>query len=187
MVVYTNQKLLDNADRQFLTHLWNQEYLIWKKLTNSHDDYQSTCGTSASIESLMNDWADGLLCRFDAMLRLGRDNDYLLRVADFALCAAIDRPLRWKAFLRYSLAQKPDKVERTFNTLISREFKDVPWDAFIESRHKLSDVLLSGLSTKIVEPVTVSFSISSTVATALPKVHGIAAATAIPIEQLIKQ
>jgi len=144
MVVYTNQKLLDNADRQFLPEMWNKEYLIWKKLTNSQDDFQTTCGTSSCIETLMNDWADGLLKRFDAMLRLGRDSDYLLRVADFALCAAIDRPVRWEVYLRYSLAQKPDKVERTFNTLIGREFKGVTWEAFIESRHKLSDVLLSG-------------------------------------------
>ena len=187
MVVYTNQRLLDYADRQFLPEMWNKEYLIWKKLTSSHDDYQATCGTSSCIETLMNDWANGLLKRFDAMLRIGRDNEYLLRVADFALCAAIDRPVRWEAYLRYSLAQKPDKVRRTFNSLIGREFKDVTWEDFIENRHKLSDVLLSGLSTKSVEPVTVSSSTSSTMATALPKVRGIAAAPPIPTEQLIKQ
>ena len=187
MVVYTNQRLLDNADRQFLPDLWQDEYLIWKKLTNHPDDVQATSATFSTVATLMNHWAEGLLKRFDAMLRLGRDHEYLLRIADFALCAANDRSKRWEAFLRYSIAQKPDKVRRTFDTMIGREFSSVTWEAFIESRGKLTDVLNTGLVTPVAQPSSVLPSTSSSIATALPKVHGIAAATPIPIEQLIKQ
>lgn len=187
VVVYTNQRLLDYADRQFLPESWEGEYLIWKKLEELPDEYQATCGTSKTIASLMNHWADGLLKRFDAMARLGRDNEYLLRIADFALCAATERKKRWDAFMRYSIAQQSDKAQRTFETMIKREFNNVTWEVFIESRRYLTDLLHSGFRTEADKSTTDSSSIFSGVATALPKVHGIAAEKPIPIEQLIKQ
>jgi hypothetical protein len=187
MVVYTNQTLLDNADRQFLPESWDAEYLIWKKLNNFPDEYQATCGTSNTIASLMNHWADGLLGRFDAMVRLGRDHEYLLRIADFALCAATDRNKRWEAYLRYSIAQQPDKVQRTFETMIKREFGGVTWDAFIDGRSALTDVLRSGFHTDTVPNAAVATSTVSSLATALPKVRGIAAERPIPSKHLIKQ
>ena len=187
LVVYTNQSLLDNADRQFLPESWEGEYLIWRRLTNQPDDVRATCATSNAVAKLMNHWADGLLKRFDAMLRLGRDHEYLLRIADFALCAANDRSKRWEAFLRYSIAQTPDKVQRTFETMIGREFSSVTWEAFMECRGKLTDVLNTGLVAPFAQPSSVIPSTSSSIATALPKVRGIAAAIPIPTEQLIKQ
>lgn len=187
MVVYTNQKLLDNADRQFLPESWQDEYLIWKKLEELPDDYQAACATSNTIASLMNHWAEGLLKRFDAMARIGRDHEYLFRIADFALCAANDRNKRWEAFLRYSIAQKPEKVQRNFVTIIGREFPNVTWEMFTECRGKLTDVLNTGLVTKSDPPSMDIPSTSSSVATALPKVRGMAAESPTPIELLIKQ
>ena len=89
--------------------------------------------------------------------------------------------------MRYSIAQKPDKVQRTFETIIAREFSSVTWEVFMENRGKLTDVLNTGLVAHVVEPSSVIPSTSSSIATALPKVRGIAAATPIPTEQLIKQ
>ena len=187
IVVYTNQKLLDNADRQFLPESWHDEYLIWKKLIELPDDVHATCATASAVTTLMNHWAEGLLRRFDAMLRIGRDHEYLLRIADFALCAANDRSQRWETFLRYSIAQKPDKVKRTFETIIGREFSSVTWEAFIESRGKLTDILNTGLVAPFAQPNNVIPSMSSSYATALTKVRGVAAVPPTPISQLIKQ
>lgn len=187
MVVYTNQRLLDDADRQFLPESWHDEYVIWKRLINFCDGYQATCATSGAVATLMNHWAQGLLERFDAMMRLGRDHKYLLRIADFALCAANDRSKRWEAFLRYSIAQKPDKVQRTFETMICREFPGVAWASFMESRGRLTDILNTGLLAHFSKTSSVVSSTSSSFATALPKVRGIAAELPIPTEQLIKQ
>lgn len=185
MVAYTNQSLLDNADRPLHPEAWLNDYLIWKKLENYDDGYQATCSSSDTIASLMNHWAEGLLNRFDAMARLGRDAEYLCRIADFALCAANDRTMRWMAYLRYTLKLQPEKAQRAFDTMIKREFPGVTWDKFIEERTKLSDAIHSSLQTNAApsQPATKP---SPGITTALPKVHGIAAATAVPTEQLIK-
>jgi hypothetical protein len=185
MVVYTNQKLLDNSDRQSLPEIRDGEHLVWKKLIGLSDDYQAACGAPTTITSLMNDWADGLLRRFDSMTRLGRDHDYLLRIADFALCAATERSKRWEAFLRYSIVQQPDKVQRTFESMIRREFVNTTWEDFMEYRRRLTDVLNTGLIVRASDSATGS-SASSGVATALPKVRGIATESPVPAEQLIK-
>ncbi len=168
MVAYTNQLLLDNADRPLRPEAWLNDYLIWKKLENYDDGYQATCSSSDTIASLMNHWAEGLLNRFDAMARLGREGEYLCRIADYALCAANDRTKRWMAYLRYTLKLQPEKARRTFEIMISREFPGVTWDSFIEERTKLSDVIHSSLQTSAApsQQATVT---SSGMATALPR------------------
>lgn len=185
IVAYTNQSLLDNADRPLRPESWCNDYLMWKKLENFHDEYQATCSSSETIASLMNYWAEGLLNRFDAMARLGRDSEYLCRIADFALCVANDRTMRWSAYLRYTLKLQPEKAQRTFETMIKHEFPGVTWDNFIGGRRKLSDSIHSSLQTNATPSQTATVS-SSGIATALPKVRGIAAAIAVPFEQLIK-
>jgi len=175
MVVYTNQRLLDYADLPLRADLWNGEYLNWKQLEGLPDDVLATCGSSEAMESLLNHWGRGLLNRFDAMFHLGREHNYLFRIADFALCASLERSLRWKSYLRYTLVQTPEKVKRTFDTFISREFRDVTWDAFIQARAELSAVLQSGVTT----PTACTPSATSSVASAMPKLRGIAAASAI--------
>ena len=158
--------------------MYNDEYLIWRRLDGHPDTIQAACGSAETVEQLLDDWASGLLKRFDAMYHLGRDPAYLKRIADFALCAARSRTLRWKSYLRYASVQDADHVRRTFESFTHREFPNVTWEAFLGEVKSLCDVLHA------VPTVGVPPAPSSSPATALPKVRGIAAAGAIEVEGL---
>jgi hypothetical protein len=134
MIVYADEAMLDAADRLPRPPLLAGEYMIWRTLRGNRPEIQAACAAEETVASLLNDWARALLKRFDAMHRLGRDETYLRHIADLALCAASERPLRWKLYQRYAMAQEHDRVRRTFDTFISREFPDVTWEDFIEGR-----------------------------------------------------
>jgi hypothetical protein len=182
MVVYADEGMLDTADRLPRPPLPSGEYLIWRNLAGHADSIQAACGSDETIEKLLDNWGAALIERFDAMYRLGREPDYLKRIADFGLCAAKNRPLRWKCYLRYATAQAtqaPDHVRRTFDTFTHREFPDVPWQDFIDQLSSLCDVLGAVPARPV--PATPT---RSQPATALPKVHDITAVKPIQINKL---
>lgn len=180
MVVFADETMLDTADRLPRPPMPGDDYLIWRKLRGYSDRFQAACGSAETIESLLNDWACALLKRFDAMYSLGRDPEYLKRIADFALCAAKDRSLRWRSYLRYATAQDADRVRSTFEKFTVREFPDVGWEAFIKELLCLRDVL-GAVPARVFELP----SPPSHPSTALPKMRGIAAVPPIEEDQLV--
>jgi hypothetical protein len=119
---------------------------------------------------LLDDSSAALLKRLEAMYHQGHDRPYMKRLADFALCAARSRTLRWKSYLRYALVQEPDHIRRTFESFTQREFPDVDWESYLKEIKSLSDVL------KIVSVPARQPAASSSLPTALSKLHDMAAA-----------
>jgi hypothetical protein len=122
MVVFADEAMLDTADRVPRPDLLGRDYLIWCGMQGYPDTLRATCGAQENIESLLDDWSAALLKRLEAMYHQGHDRPYMKRVADFALCAARSRTLRWKSYLRYALVQEPDHIRRTFESFTQREF-----------------------------------------------------------------
>jgi hypothetical protein len=172
MVVFVDDRLLDTADRVPHPHLWKNEYLIWRHLKGQSSSIQAACASDAAVETLLDDWADGLLKRFDAMFPIDREHQYVCHVADFTLCAARSRTLRWKAYVRYALVQEADRVRRTFDSFTNQEFPDVPWDGFVRELESLRDVLCAQHVPQAAPSLP---AVSSSVVTATFKLKDIAA------------
>jgi hypothetical protein len=170
MVVFADEAVLDTADRVPRPDLLGGDYLIWCRLQGYPDTLQATCGAQENIEWLLDEWSAALLKRFEAMYHHGRDRSYMKRIADFALCAARSRTLRWKSYLRYALVQDPDHVRRTFESFTQREFPNVDWKSYLKELKSLSDVL-KNVSVPARQPAP-----PSSLPTALSKLHGMAAA-----------
>jgi hypothetical protein len=132
MVIFENEELLDVADRVPRPDYHDGQYLMWQALKGADTGYFAACASRTAIEAILDDWAEGLLKRFDAMIGLSRDRVDLKRIADFSLCAARSRNLRWKANLSYAATQEPDQVKRTFERFILPEFPHVTWDGFVD-------------------------------------------------------
>jgi hypothetical protein len=179
MVVFADEGMLDTADRLPRPNAYHDQRFGWRRLAGYPETIQAACGSAEAIEQLLDDWAHGLLRRFDAMYHLGRDPEYLKRIADFALCAARSRTLRWKAYLRYASVQDPDQVRRSFESFTHREFPDATWEAFLYEVKSLCGVLraVPAVGSQAAPP-------SSSPATALPKVRGIAAVRPIDLENM---
>jgi hypothetical protein len=176
MVIFADEGMLDTADRLPRPDSYNDECLFWRRLAGYPDTIQAACGSAEAVEQLLDDWARGLLRRFDAMYHLGREPGYLKRIADFALCAAKSRTLRWKAYLRYASVQDADQVRRTFESFTHREFPNVTWEAFLDEVKGVCDVL------RAVPAVAIQTAPPSSPVTALPKLRGIAAVPPIEVE-----
>jgi hypothetical protein len=178
MVLFADEGMLDTADRLPRPNVHSEQYFVWRRLAGYPETIQAACGPAESIERLLDDWAQGLLRRFDAMYHLGRDRGYLKRIADLALCAARSRTLRWRAYLRYASVQDADQVRRTFESFTHREFPNVTWEAFLDEVKSLCGVL------RAVPAVGAQAAPPSSSATALPKVRGIAAVRPIDLENM---
>lgn len=131
MVIFENDVLLDVANRVPRPDLQAGQYLIWRTLKSASAGYFAACASGFAVEAILDDWAEGLLKRFDAMIGMSRDRADLKRIADFALCAARSRNLRWKSYVRYAATQEPDQLKRTFERFVLPEFPQVTWDGFI--------------------------------------------------------
>lgn len=141
MVVFADETLLRMAGALPRPTSHAGEPLTWRHLEGHKKQLQAACASEDCVRSLLNAWAESLLDYCDAMFRQGSDAHYRKRIADFALCAALDRRLRWRAYLRYATAQEPDRVRRTFDTFTQREFPNVEWSAFIKELSSFKDVL----------------------------------------------
>lgn len=140
VVIFENDLLLDVADRIPRPDHHDGHYLQWQPLKEAYPGYFAACASAECVEAILNIWAEGLLTRFDAMIGSARNRTDLKRIADFALCAARSRDLRWKAFLRYASVQESGKVKSTFDRFIHAEFPQVAWDDFIRELKSLRDV-----------------------------------------------
>jgi hypothetical protein len=140
MVVFENEMLLDVANRVPRPDHYDGQYLTWQAVKGERTGFFAACASGAAVEAILDDWADGLLARFDAIFRTTRDREDLRRSADFALCAARSRNLRWRCYLRYTATQEPDKVKRTFDRFIHPEFPDTSWNEFCVEMRAMKDV-----------------------------------------------
>ncbi len=93
--------------------------------------------------SFLDEWANCLQKRYDAMYGAGGEQDVLKRTADYMLCAAKTRAIRWQAYLRYALAQSPECVRQIFDTFTKNEFPDVPWQSYVDQMEDLRCLLKS--------------------------------------------
>jgi hypothetical protein len=143
MVIFAAYSLLDIAGRVNWPARFHGESLRWRHLQQYDESVQAACGPADSVEALLDEWATCLKNRYDAMYHDGRDQASLKRAADFMLCAARSRALRWEAYLRYAMAQDPDRVRQTFDAFARNEFPDVPWEAYLEEIKNLAGVLKS--------------------------------------------
>lgn len=167
-VVYAAHVVLEEAGRLEWPTAFRGELFLWRRLEGYDDSMQAACGSAETVEALLDEWATGLEQRFNVMYHEGRDMDSLKRVADFMLCAAVSRPIRWQAYLRYAMAQKPDRVRPTFDAFTRNEFPNVSWEGFLDHFKSLREVLKAR---SVYSPQ--SSASSSTVATRV-KLRGIA-------------
>ncbi len=141
MVVYAARSFLDAAGLiQWPTRV-RDEAFEWRPLDPDRDSVRASAGFDDTVVGLMDEWAGALLDRFDENFRRGSHLEPLHRIADFALCAAESRPLRWKAYTRLAIAQKPDVVRPTFDRFIKPEFPGATWEKLMNDIQDLGDVL----------------------------------------------
>lgn len=143
MVVYAVQSFLQAMEVETWPTGFRDEILLWRRLEQHASSIQAACGSAEVVTALLDDWATALKQRFDAMRRQGHDQPSLKRVADFMLCAAENRPLRWQAYLRYAMVQEPEKVRQTFDAFVRNEFPNVPWETYLDEIKSLGEVLES--------------------------------------------
>jgi hypothetical protein len=177
MAVFAAQALLDAAGRVTWPASFHGQTFFWRRLEQDDASIRAACGSAEDVETLLDDWATCLKQRFDAMHQHRHDPASLKQVADFMLCAAKSRLLRWQAHLRYAMVQQPERVRQTFDAFTQNEFPNVSWQAYLDELKTLGDVLKS---VSVVEPHPVA--VSSPV-TALSKLHGIAALPPADLQQ----
>jgi hypothetical protein len=143
MMVFAAQALLDTVGRETWPAEFHGELLLWRRLKQYDDAIQAACGSAESVESLLDDWGTCLKRRYDAMYHGGGDRAACKRVADFMLCAAKSRALRWQAHLRYAMVQEPERLRPTFDAFTRNEFPDMPFEAYLAEIKDLDAVLKS--------------------------------------------
>lgn len=141
MVVYAARTFLDAAGLVEWPTRVRDEAFAWRPLDPDRDSVRASAGFDDTVVGLMDEWASALLDRFDENFRRGSHLEPLHRIADFALCAAESRPLRWKAYTRLAIAQKPDVVRPTFDRFIKPEFPGATWENLMNDIQDLGDVL----------------------------------------------
>jgi hypothetical protein len=162
MVVFAAQSFLDAAGPMAWPDRFQGDDFLWRHLDHQDNSIQAACGSTETVQAMLDDWARELKKRFDAMHQGGEDPAHLKQIADFMLCAAVNRSIRWQAYLRYAMVQEPEKIRQTFDAFTHHEFPDVPWQTYLDEIKGLREVLAS-----------VRVAVSSLV-TALYRLRGIA-------------
>jgi hypothetical protein len=143
MVLCVSQSFLDTADCS-RPEKHEGEPLAWQQLPAREPAVWVTCASEAAVEHLLNSWGHRLLQRTDDTLAQG-DWERSLRTADLGLCAAVDRAIRWRLHVRYAAAQawspEPERVRRTFDNFVRREFPTWSWEDFSREHGSLSETL----------------------------------------------
>jgi hypothetical protein len=143
MVVFAAQSFLDTAGIIAWPAKFRGDTLFWHRLEQQDQSIQAACGSADTVEALLDEWASRLKQRYDAMRRQGLDAVSLKRLADFMLCAAKDRSLRWQAYLRYAMVQEPERIRRTFDTFTRHEFPGASWQVYLDEIKSLDEVFYS--------------------------------------------
>ena len=121
LVIFADRSLLDYAGRA----TWPVQVLrripaCWRRLFGRAESIRAACAPAKIVEALLDDWANCLQRRYDAMYGAGGEQDVLKQAADYMLCAAKTRAIRWQAYIRYALAQSPRRACDRSSTLSRR-------------------------------------------------------------------
>jgi hypothetical protein len=143
MVIFAAQSLLDYAAHATWPVQVRGEFLRWRHFRGHAESIRAACARANIVESLLDDWATRLRNRYDASYGAGGEQDTLKRIADYMLCASKNRALRWQAYLRYALAQAPDRLRPVFDTFTKSEFPAVPWQSYVDQMDDLRRLLKS--------------------------------------------
>ena len=106
----------------------------------------AACLPGDQAKAMLNEMAEKILDLLDAEISFTRNAEEtgrLLQLADFGLCAATDKTLRWRLYLRYGAVLPPDRVRRTFVSFIQREFPACEWEFYLAEMRSFHTVVLS--------------------------------------------
>ena len=145
LVLYVNQVFLE-ALNTALPADWKGMPCVWTPIRGETVFTSAACLPADKAKAVLNEMAETILERLDAGIPCNRnrdDNAALLQLTDFGLCAATDKNLRWRLYLRYGAALPADRVFRTFVTFIQREFPECQWQSYLAEMQSLHAVLLS--------------------------------------------
>ena len=120
----------------------------WTNVVDEAVPTWATCLPSDLAKQWLNESAARLRDRIDTEIAKsggepGPDRASLLRWSDLALCAATEKSLRWQLYLRYGDSMEPDRVRRTFDAFVQREFPSCSWDFYLKEMKDLADVICS--------------------------------------------
>ena len=140
LVVYVNEDLLYDAMNERLSGQRGADQFRWVGIKDGPQAVRAASGSASIVESLLNSWAQSAIDRFDRCFD-PEDFRRFKPIADFALCAAQTGDLRWKSYLRYALSQEPERVRRTYENFIRREFPKCDWDSFVRQYGSVASLL----------------------------------------------
>jgi len=110
--------------------------LTWRGVREADPPAWASCASQDAVVHLLDFWGRAALLKADGRLRDPDDQTWgaVRRLADVGLCAAVEGPLRYRLYVRYaaalSLSPEPERVRRTFDLLVHKEFPDSTWERF---------------------------------------------------------
>ncbi len=119
---------------------------VWTLLPHESVKTWAACLPGEQAKAMLNEMAEKILDRLDAGISFTRNSEEtakLLQLADFGLCAATDKTLRWRLYLRYGATLEPDRVRRTFDSFVVREFPLCRWESYLKEMTSFQSVLIS--------------------------------------------
>ena len=145
LVLFANTDVLKAAGVA-LPSDWPGAADTWTTVLGEAVTTWATCLPGNLAKQWLNDWASRLRDKIDDALARPRTDvepgrSTLLQWADLGLCAATAKPLRWQLYLRYGAAMEPDRVRRTFDTFVQREFPKCSWEFYLKEMTDLTDVV----------------------------------------------
>jgi len=141
MMVFAATSFLETAGRNTWPATVDGESLAWTGLERYDASYRAASSSAQSVETVLNGWAASLKEHYDAMYQGGGDRTSLKKVADYMLCAARSRSLRWQAYLRYAMAQDPERMRQAFDAFTKNEFPGVPWASYLDALKELKELV----------------------------------------------
>jgi len=142
-VIYLNQEFMTQANVTLPVAIDGLP-CTWSRLPKEAVATSASCLPKSIAEKLLDKWADKLLTKLDEHLSEERSPasvERMLHLADLGLCAATDKSLRWRLYLRYGSSMAPDRVRRTFDSFIQREFPDCKWDFYLSEMKDVQKVI----------------------------------------------
>ncbi|MCE9643397.1 MAG: hypothetical protein K8Q97_03750 [Candidatus Andersenbacteria bacterium] len=144
-VVFANKAFIDLAEQGLPEH--SEDWpCAWVTVKDQGVQMFATCASENVAKKWLDACAKIILEKFDQTItsaehESGIDRESLHRYADIALCAATNRSLRFRLWVRYCAMMKPEKVRRMFDTLFNKEFTRCPWENFQERVNRFVEQL----------------------------------------------
>ena len=147
LVLFANNDFLQAAGAALPSHQ-REVPVQWTKVVGEAVSTSATCLRGSIAKRWLNDSASRLRDKIDRSIAepwtdAGTQKSTLLQWADLGLCAATEKPLRWQLYLRCGAAMQPDRVRRTFDTFVQREFPNCSWDFYLKEMTDLAGVIRS--------------------------------------------